>query len=87
MVGDGNAVFRQAGEGLDQVLVRIASQLVQTVQRRVRIDLFADARVSSNLQGLLGFDAVTGNFQSPYTPGSACELQHPFLASRSRQMC
>jgi hypothetical protein len=35
---------------LDQVLVRIASQLLQTVQRRVQIDLFADARVYSNLQ-------------------------------------
>jgi hypothetical protein len=35
---------------LEQVLVRIASQLVQTVQRRVRIDMFADARVYSSLQ-------------------------------------
>jgi hypothetical protein len=28
------------------------------------------------LKGLLGFDAITGNFQSPYTPGSAYVLLH-----------
>jgi hypothetical protein len=35
---------------IDEVLVRIASQLLQTVQRRVRIDMFADARAHNNLQ-------------------------------------
>jgi hypothetical protein len=45
---------------LEQVLVRIASQLVQIVQRRVRIDLFADARVWSNLQAAVDAAGLGG---------------------------